>query len=123
MKKLLITGLLLTTSCFIASQAFSGAFSNAGDPGGVVTVDGTNADGGDLDFKPSPQVLLYGATGESAYAMAAAHSATENKDEAKAYAMISSDSNMYWADYTALTVISGQTSSTALSTGGSWNSF
>lgn len=120
MKKLLIAGLLLTTSCFVATQAFSGAFNNDGSPGGDVTITDAGA-GGDLVFAPSPKVMISGATGDNAYAMAGGHASTVNKDEAKAYAMMSSDSQMYWADFTADTVVTNVDGSNTLA--GTWQTF
>ncbi len=97
MKKLFIAGLLISTSCFTASQAFTTTFATA-NPGDELTITSTTTNP-NLDFTPSPKVSVSGATGDSQYRIAAGHLSTINKDEAKAYGLSSDNSQMYWKIY------------------------
>lgn len=98
MKKIIsLTCGVALCSCFVLTAFATDYTIDAAT--GAVTVDTANTDATvDVIFNPSAQVVMSGASEQSAFAHGAYHAAVVNKASGKEFAMASDSSAIYYLD-------------------------
>ena len=112
---------LLLCAFTIAGTVHAAAFSQAAD--GKVTVSATGVQGAkDIEFNPSSQVKMSGASVSTSFAIAAYHTQANQKKAGQQYGMAAESNALWFKDIsaTAVTTLSAQTTNKASAFGTGW---